>query len=129
MARVFLFFNHTLTEDQHEALYRELAVTEIVLPPEDLRSLWAFIPPDSPTLKDILVPVSSWLENQTAAGDFILIQGDFGACYLLVRYALQHGLIPIYSTTKRRAEERHLDDGSVRIEHTFKHVIFRRYDQ
>lgn len=129
MPRVFLFFNHTLTEDQREALSRELTVTKIVLPPEELRSLWAAIPPESTTLKDILVPVCSWLEKQSAAGDFILIQGEFGACYLLVQHALEHGLIPIYSTTRRRAEERHLDDGSVRIEHTFKHVIFRRYDQ
>lgn len=129
MAKIFLFFNHTLTEDQREALYRELMVTEIALPPEDLRSLWAAVPPDVPTLKDILVPVCSWLKNQAEVGDFVLIQGDFGACYLLVQLALQNGLIPIYSTTRRRAEERHLDDGRVRIEHTFKHVIFRRYDQ
>jgi len=31
MPRVFLFFNHTLTEDQREALSRELTVTKIVL--------------------------------------------------------------------------------------------------
>jgi hypothetical protein len=129
MARVFLFFNHTLTRGQHEALHRELAISEVISPPEDLGLLWAVIPPDSPTLKDILVPVCSWLKNRAAPGDFILVQGDFGACYLLVQYAFQNGLIPIYSTTRRRAEERHLEDGSVRIEHTFKHVIFRRYNQ
>jgi hypothetical protein len=104
-----------------------LTVTKIVLPPEELRSLWAAIPPDSPTLKDILVPVCSWLEKQSAAGDFILIQGEFGACYLLVQHALEFGLVPVYSTTERHAREKHLPDGRVQLEHTFDHVRFRRY--
>lgn len=127
MPRVFLFFNHTLTEDQREALSRELTVTKIVLPPEELRSLWAAIPPESTTLKDILIPVCLWLENEAAPGDYILIQGDFGACYLLVQHAVQHGLIPIYSTTERQAQEEHMQNGSVRLQHQFKHIRFRIY--
>jgi len=129
MARVFLFFNHTLTKGQHEALHRELAISEVISPPEDLGLLWANIPPSMPTLRRILDPLFSWLESQALPDDYILIQGDFGACYLLVRHAFAIGLVPIYSTTKRQAREEFGEDETVRIEHQFQHVIFRRYGQ
>jgi hypothetical protein len=45
----------------------------------------------------------------------VLIEGDFGACYLMVRFALEKGLVPLYSTTRREAEERYDADGSVRL--------------
>ena len=60
-------------------------------------------------------------------GDYILIQGDFGACFLMVQFAFEKGFIPIYSTTEREAVETHGEDGSVSLTHRFKHRIFRRY--
>lgn len=127
MARVFLFFNHTLTRIQHDALQRELAISEVISPPDSLGLLWANIPPESSTLRHTLDPVFSWLQSQALPGDYILIQGDFGACYLLVLHAFAIGLVPIYSTTRRQAREELVDSETVKIEHQFQHVIFRRY--
>ncbi|MBW2659998.1 MAG: hypothetical protein JRC87_10485, partial [Deltaproteobacteria bacterium] len=45
----------------------------------------------------------------------VLIQGDFGACYLLIQHALNKDYIPIYSTTERKAVERQLEDDQVEL--------------
>lgn len=129
MARLLLVFNHTLTQAQHDAALRELEMTEFVTPPPSLQQLWSSIPPDAGALLPLLDPLYAWLEDVGEAGDYILIQGDFGACFLLINQALRLGLVPIYSTTVRQAVEVHLDDGRVRMEHTFKHVRFRKYGQ
>lgn len=127
MARLILCFNHTLTEEQHQSAKKELAITEVISPPENLQKLWADVPPHVDALAAHLKPLFTWLDATAERGDHILIQGDFGACYLLVRHAMAKQLIPIYSTTGRQVTERHLGDGSVRVEHTFKHVRFRLY--
>lgn len=69
----------------------------------------------------------AWLAMTAHQGDYALVQGDFGATYLAVRFAFKQGLIPVYSTTQRQAEEEHLPDGSVRLVHRFEHCMFRRY--
>ena len=61
--------------------------------------------------------------------DFVLIQGDFGACYLMVNFALESGLVPVYSTTRREAVEEYGENGSIRITHHFRHVMFREYGE
>jgi hypothetical protein len=54
-------------------------------------------------------------------------QGDFGATYLMVRFALEQGLIPIYATTRRKAREESQADGAVKLTHHFQHQTFRKY--
>lgn len=129
MPRLFLFFNHTFTLSQQAEARADLGVSAIIEPPLDLRRCWANIPPAEPTLHPWLQPVFDWLTLHGQTGDYILVQGDFGACYLLVRFALERGLIPVYATTERHAREQRLDDGRVRLEHTFAHVRFRRYGE
>ena len=127
MPRLFLLFNHTFTFSQQENARSELGDETILEPPLELRRRWANIPPDAPSLRPWLQPMCDWLTGHAQAGDYVLIQGDFGACYLLVRFALERNLIPIYATTERHAREERLDDGRVKLEHTFDHVRFRRY--
>jgi hypothetical protein len=129
MSRLFLVFNHTFTLSQQESARRELGVATIIEPPLELRRRWANIPPEIPGLRPLLRPLNEWLAEHAHPGDFVLIQGDFGACYLLVRFALGRDLIPIYATTERHAREQHLDDGRIKLEHTFDHVRFRRYGE
>ena len=57
----------------------------------------------------------------------MLIQGDFGACFLMVNFALEKGFVPVYSTTKREVAEQYPEDGSVKMTHRFEHRMFRRY--
>lgn len=125
--RLFLLFNHRFTPDQVSQAEEQLGVTEVILLPPELRDLWGQIPPDLPGLADYLAPVRDWLAQTAQPGDYVLIQGDFGATYLMVRYALENGLIPVYATTRREAHETLQPDGSVRLTHTFRLQQFRRY--
>ncbi len=128
MKKLFVLFNHTLTPAQREDARCSLGVTEILHPPPEVRSLWSALPPDSSALQDLLAPVLLWL-NSGRKGDFVLVQGDLGACYLCVQYSFLLGMSPIYSTTKRRAVEEYIGENEVRLDHLFEHVAFRRYEK
>ena len=125
--KLLLLFNHTLTDFQAESALSSLGVQEIVDLPSDLKALWRQVPPELIEIEGYLKPVMEWLTENGAESDYVLIQGDFGASFLLVKFAFEQGLIPIYSTTRREAVEEHHADGSVQIVHRFQHQIFRRY--
>jgi len=125
--RLIVLFNHTLTDGQREDARRSLGAEEFLEPPAGVRSLWAEVPPELASLEEYLAPVRSWLGDCARPGDFLLVQGDFGATWLMVRFAMAMGLIPVYSTTRRAAAEELQPDGSVRLTHRFQHVRFRRY--
>jgi hypothetical protein len=122
-------FNHRFTLAQEDAARSRLGVAKIIALPPDLRQLWAQIPPDLPALSHHLEPLRRWLAGQARPGDYVLIQGDFGATYLMVRFTLSQNLIPIYATTRREAVEEHQPDGSVKMVHRFQHQGFRRYGE
>jgi len=124
---IFLVFNHKITPEQKKGAEISLGVNRIIEMPENLQLLWQQIPPALPGIKTILDPVKTWLVESAKPLDYVLIQGDFGATYLLVEFALNRKLIPVYSTTIRQARESIQPDGSLKTEHLFKHKIFRRY--
>ena len=124
---MFLIFNHRITKIQEEDARRTLGVSRVVDMPAELKELWSNIPPELPELETYLGPVKAWLEDQAAESDYVLIQGDFGACFTMVNFSFDRGLIPVYSTTLREAVEEYVEDGTVRLVHQFKHQIFRRY--
>ncbi|MBN1546783.1 MAG: hypothetical protein JW902_09005, partial [Syntrophaceae bacterium] len=95
--------------------------------PEDLQQIWSNIPPDVPEIKTYLEPIETWLSRQAQKDDYVLIQGDFGGCFLMVNFSLAHDLIPVYSTTERMAVEEGQPNGAVKVTHHFQHQIFRRY--
>ncbi|MGV8073749.1 MAG: CRISPR-associated protein Csx20 [Syntrophobacteraceae bacterium] len=125
--RLFLIFNHRFTAAQEADALRSLGVETIVYPPTEVADLWRQIPPDMPELREYLKPVREWLAANAVTGDYVLIQGDFGACCLMVSFAEERGFIPVYSTTRRDATEEPQADGTVRLIHRFEHEIFRRY--
>ncbi len=127
MSALFLLFNHRLTHPQITAAANQLGITRFIVPPDDLQTLWSQIPPELGSLRKYLKPIERWLHSHAKPSDHVLIQGDFGACYLMVEAAFRKKLIPIYATTRREAAEEHQPDGSVRLTHHFSHVIFRRY--
>jgi hypothetical protein len=124
---LLLLFNHCLTEAQKTDARASLGVDRILLPPPEISRRWAEIPPDAEDLASHLAPVSAWLGNAARPGDFVLIQGEFGATFLMVNEAIRLGLVPVYSTTIRQAVEQHLPDGQVKISHIFSHVRYRKY--
>lgn len=127
MPTLILLFNHTLTPTQEADARASLGVGEIVEPPLAIARLWSQVPADAERIGPAIEPVFDWLAASACQGDFVLIQGEFGATWLAVRRAFELGLVPVYSTTSRRAVEEHQADGSVHIRHIFQHVRFRCY--
>lgn len=124
---LFLLFNHELTPRQEEDARASLRVSDIREPPSEVKSMWRRIPPELKGIDAYLSPIKAWLEEEAQKGDFVLIQGDFGACFIMVRFAFEREMIPVYSTTDREADEAHHENGSITLTHHFKHVTFRQY--
>ncbi|MDL1987967.1 MAG: CRISPR-associated protein Csx20 [Deltaproteobacteria bacterium] len=126
---LFLIFNHEITSVQKSDARNSLGVQQIINMPPDLKDLWRQIPPDLTEISNYLEPIKTWLARQAVESDYVLIQGDFGACFIMVNFAFKIDLIPIYSTTEREAVEEHKEDGTVNLSHQFRHRIFRRYEE
>lgn len=124
---LILLFNHHLTPDQEQDARRKLGIAKVVEPPKALRELWANVPPDLDELDAYLEPIKQWLTTHSTPGDYVLVQGDFGATYLLVNFTFKRGLVPVYSTTQRQATEERQPDGSLQLSHRFLHKRFREY--
>lgn len=125
--QLVLIFNHRLTRIQQDDACTSLGVQRIVDLPPDLKEIWRRIPPDQPAIDTHLLPIKTWRSDNASKADYVLIQGDFGATFIMVNYAFENGLTPIYSTSSRNAVEEHLPDGSISLTHNFKHVRFRNY--
>ncbi len=129
MPKMLLIFSHELTPDQIEDAKNVLCVNEFVPLPSDMQKLWQNIPATEPSITNYLKNFNKFIEDNTNEGDYVLIQGDFGAVYLMVNFAFSMGLIPVYATTERDVVEKHMPDNTVRSERVFKHRIFRRYEK
>ncbi|GAB4494436.1 MAG: CRISPR-associated protein Csx20 [Raineya sp.] len=127
--RLFLIFSHTLTPKQIEDAQNNWGIKQFIPLPEALQELWSNIPPELASLKSYLQPLLAWLEdNNISPQDTFLIQGDYGATYLLVQWCHQKGLKALYSTTERIVEE-FLENNKVSIRKTFQHCRFREYER
>lgn len=127
MPNLFLLFSHTLTPEQEREIEKKLKVGFITPLPTDIQKIWSNIKPKGDLDIKSLDLITDWLEDFATMGDFVLIQGEFGATHYLVDFCFDAGLIPIYATTKRDYEEKTNSDGTVERKHIFKHVNFRRY--
>lgn len=128
MYKMLLLLSHKLTEDQKENANTALGVREFLALPDDLQKLWMNIPPMMSLLSEYLEPIRNWINENAGHGDYVLIQGDYGAVYLMVNYAFSVGLIPVYATTERVVVEKLMPDNVVKSERIFKHKMFRRYE-
>ncbi|HHV71622.1 MAG TPA: hypothetical protein GXX38_03290 [Clostridia bacterium] len=128
MAALYLLFSHDLTEQQKKEAYEKLEVVKIHYLPDNLKLLWSQIPPEASVIAEYIRPIKNWLEERVKEGDYIVIQGDFGATYQMVKWAFSKGLKPIYATTKRQVvESRNKEE--VIIKRVFQHVRFRLYEE
>ncbi len=128
MKTLHLLFNHRLTPEQQADAKDKLGVEQFRYLPEDLQKLWSQVPADKDTnLITYLEPIKIWIERAKSE-DYVLIQGDYGAAYHLVRYCLKGNYgIPVYSTTVRQTQEITQPGGTVEVRRSIKHVQFREY--
>lgn len=129
MPKMLLIFSHELTPDQIEDAKNVLCINEFVSLSSDMQKLWQNIPAIEPTIANYLMNFNIFIKENANEGDYVLIQGDFGAVYLIVNFAFSIGLIPVYATTERDVVETRMSDNTVRSERLFKHKIFRRYEK
>ena len=125
--KMILVFSHTLTQKQRDDAQNSFGIEEFISLPENLQRLWGSIPPDKKDISKAMEKIKEFIFDNAKNGDYVLVQGDFGAAYHIVKYCKDIGLIPVYSTTKRDADERNREDGSTETVRIFNHVIFREY--
>ncbi len=95
--------------------------------PLELQSIWSQVPTDKDLIfNDYLEDIKKFLMDNLNSGDFVLVQGDFGATYHMVDFCKLNGFIPLYSVNKRIAKE-FIENGIVKKYSEFKHEFFREY--
>ena len=124
--KLFLFFSHSLTDEQTKDLYETFGDIEIVNLPEKLQFKLSNVPPEIENLGEYVRDFEKYLLDNSTSGDLVLIQGEFGIVYRLVEFSKSISLVPIYATTKRITKEI-IKDGKVVKTSEFKHIRFRKY--
>ena len=124
--KLYLLFNHKLMEDQTADAYKTLKIDEIIYLPKELLEIWSNIPAEEEHIGYRLEEISQYFTQHLKAEDYVLIQGDFGATYLMVQKIIELGAKALYATTKREAVEKIINGKHVKTS-TFKHIRFREY--
>jgi len=128
LSKLFLIFNHQLSQDQEKEARDVLKVDEIINLPPQLQEFWSNIPPDVELTDEMFENIKAFLRQNKGEGENLcLSQGDFGATVYLVSWCFKNGFVPIYATTKRVAKEVVRPDGTVELLKVFKHERFRKY--
>lgn len=122
---LFILLNHKLNDEQRSEARTRFGIENFI----DLTNdKWSNIPPELECLDEILEEFKSALKSSAKSGDYLLVQGDFGATYTMIRYALNLGIIPIYATTKRVVIEA-VENGVTINKKSFAHERFRVFGE
>ncbi|MDR0407648.1 MAG: hypothetical protein LBH45_01845 [Campylobacteraceae bacterium] len=124
MKKLFMLMNHEMLQSQIKEAREILKVDEIINLSD---KVWANIDPNKEKIANDLSAYKKRLICEAKKGDYLLVQGDFGATYHMVNFAFAHELIPIYATTKRVSVEK-LIDGKIVTTREFMHARFREYE-
>ena len=124
--KVLLVFSHQLTENQKKELVEEYKVKEIKNLPEELQNMWSNVSIKK-NYKENLEKIKKFIKENFNKDDIILIQGNWGYTYNLVKWSIENELIPVYSYTERNVEE--IKEGEmVKQISYFEHVKFVKYE-
>lgn len=127
MQKLHLLFNHTLTQEQLSDAKASLLCYVIVSLPKELQELWSSVPPNLKSLEEYLKPIKEYVSTNIQKDDFVLVQGDFGATYMMVNFVKSLGAKPIYATTSRDVVEIREGDKVIK-KSIFRHERFREYE-
>lgn len=127
MAKIILLFSHKLTIQQKKYLKNILKIENIINLETDLQYLWSNFPPDVECISEYLDPIKDFLLEKLGKNDYVLVQGDFGATYMIVDFCIKNNLIPIYATTKRVIVNEVHESELVTKKSIFEFERFRKY--
>jgi len=123
--KALLLFSHQLTENQEKELVENFKVKKIVSLSSELQEMWSNVSIKE-NYKENLEKIKKYIEENFNENDVMLVQGNWGYTYNIVRWSIEKKLVPVYSYTERNVEE--IKDGeNVKKISYFKHVKFIEY--
>lgn len=123
--KALLLFSHQLTENQEKELVENFKVKKIVSLSSELQEMWSNVSIKE-NYKENLEKIKKYIEENFNENDVMLVQGNWGYTYNIVKWSIEKKLVPVYSYTERNVEE--IKDGeNVKKISYFKHVKFIKY--
>ena len=124
--KALLVFSHQLTENQEKELNGEYNVKQIEKLPDNLQNIWTNVTIGE-SYKENLEKIKEYISKNFHIGDILVIQGNWGYTYNLVKWAIENEYLPVYSYTERNVEE--IKDGEdIKKISYFRHVKFLKYE-
>ena len=124
--KALLLFSHQLTDNQAKELMEDFGVKKIVSLTSELQEMWSNVSIKENNYMENLEKIKKYIENNFNKDDVMLIQGNWGYTYNLVKWSIDNDLLPVYSYTERNVEE--IKDGeNVKKISYFKHIKFIEY--
>lgn len=124
--KALLLFSHQLTENQEKELVENFKVKKIISLSSELQEMWSNVSIKK-NYKENLEKIKKYIEENFNENDVILVQGNWGYTYNIVKWSIEKRLVPVYSYTERNVEE--IKDGeNVKKISYFKHVKFIEYE-
>ncbi|WP_249111540.1 CRISPR-associated protein Csx20 [Leptotrichia sp. oral taxon 221] len=124
--KALLLFSHQLTENQEKELVENFKVKKIVSLSSELQEMWSNVSIKE-NYKENLKKIKKYIEENFNENDVMLVQGNWGYTYNIVKWSIEKRLVPVYSYTERNVEE--IKDGeNVKKISYFKHVKFIEYE-
>ena len=124
--KALLLFSHQLTENQEKELVENFKVKKIISLSSELQEMWSNVSIKK-NYKKNLEKIKKYIEENFNENDVMLVQGNWGYTYNIVKWSIEKKLVPVYSYTERNVEE--IKDGeNVKKISYFKHVKFIEYE-
>lgn len=124
--KALLLFSHQLTENQEKELVENFKVKKILSLSSELQEMWSNVSIKE-NYKENLEKIKKYIEENFNENDVMLVQGNWGYTYNIVKWSIEKKLVPVYSYTERNVEE--IKDGeNVKKISYFKHVKFIEYE-
>ena len=124
--KMILLFSHNLTNLQIEDAKASLQVEEILYLPANLQEIWSNVNPEIDE-RENLEEIKKYLKLKLNKDDYVLIQGEWGYSYDMVKWSKNESFVPIYSASRRDYQEEVDNEGNVINTHIFKHVKYKIY--
>lgn len=124
--KVLLLFSHQLTGNQEKELVENFKIKKIVSLSSELQEMWSNVSIKE-NYKENQEKIKKYIEENFNENDVMLVQGNWGYTYNIVKWSIEKKLVPVYSYTERNVEE--IKDGeNVKKISYFKHVKFIEYE-